>query len=194
MFFRDLVLKPGASQNVSLAEVRLPVRLGHRDADDAFGQPLARQLAAAGLGTVTQVKPHEAAPSDICGITMFLALTDTRRETLETVGQMLEHLHAPAGSSIRLTVGGEPLLFGVAEGLELSVASENARDASARRDLAKLCASAMKDFAINRGWTKRAERTVFYFYGESFHRMQATLSRLIEDNPRLASAQARRLA
>ena len=113
---------------------------------------------------------------------------------METIGRMLEMLHAPAGSSIRLTVGGDPLIFGASEGLELSIASGDAKDAAARRDLAKMCSTAMKDFAINRGWTKRAERTIFYFYGDSFQRMQTTLTRLIEDHPHLATATARRLA
>ena len=55
MFFRDLVMKTGTTNSVSLAEVRLPVRLGHRDANEAFGKPLSRQLTVAGLGSVTQV-------------------------------------------------------------------------------------------------------------------------------------------
>ncbi len=194
MFFRDLAMKSRVTQDVSLAEVRLPVRLGHRDANKAFGEPFTRQLAAAGLGTVTKVKAHEAAPSEICGITIYLALTETSKPALNTIARMLEHLHAPAGSSIRLTVGGEPIVFGQAEGLELSIEDEKARDADARRDLARTCASAMKDFAVSRGWTKRAGRTVFYFYGESFQRMQASVSRLIEENPTLSTATARRLA
>ena len=194
MFFRDLVLKPGTTQDIRLAEVRLPVRLGHRDADEAFGQPLIRQLAAAGLGTVTKVKAHEAGPGDICGVTIYLALNDTRRASLETIARMLEHLHAPAGSSIRLSVGGEPIVFGVSEGLELSIEDARAKDAEARKTLARTCAIAMKGFAISRGWSRRSGRTVFYFYGESFQEMQASLTKLIEENPTLATAKARRLA
>jgi len=194
MFFRDLAMKSNVTKDVSLAEVRLPVRLGHRDANTAFGEPFARQLAAAGLGTVTQVKAHEASPSEICGITMYLALTDTSKTAFNSIARMLEHLHAPAGSSVRLTVGGDPLVFGQAECLELSIDDEKASNADARRDLARTCASAMKDFAVSRGWSKRAGRTVFYFYGESFQRMQNSVTRLIEENPTLATATARRLA
>ncbi len=194
MFFRDLAMKSGATKNVSLAEVRLPVRLGHRDANTAFGEPFSRQLAAAGLGSVTEVKPHEASPSEICGITIYLALTDTSKTALNSIARMLEHLHAPAGSSVRLTVGGDPVVFGQSECLELSIDSEKAADADSRRDLARTCASAMKDFAVSRGWTNRAGRTIFYFYGDSFQRMQSRLDRLMEENPTLASAKARRLA
>lgn len=194
MFFRDLVLKSDVKLDVALAEARLPVRLGHRDATSVFGDPLSRQLAAASLGAVTQVRAHEAAPSDVCGVTLHLGLRDASRPGLETVARMLEHLHAPLGSSIRLSDGGQPLMFGVTEGLEIEVDTAHTPDASARRDLAMSCASAMKGFAISRGWTRRADKTLFYFYGESFQKMQSSLARLFEANPALNGATARRLA
>ena len=194
MFFRDLKMKGGASFEVVLAEARLPVRLGHRDAKIVFGEPLNRQLAATGLGAVTDVRVHEEAPEDVCSVTLFLGLRDPSRSGLKTIANMLEHLHAPLGSSLRLSFGGDPVVFGVTEGLELSVANTEAPDAGSRRDLARACSDAMKGFAISRGWARRADRTIFYFYGESFQRMHASLSRLFEADPIFASAVARRLA
>ena len=194
MFFRDLKLKGGSSFEVVLAEARLPVRLGHRDAKVVFGDPLARQLAVAGLGAVTDVRAHQKAPDDISGVTLFLGLRDPSHGGLKTVTNMLENLHAPLGSSLRFSFGGDPVVFGVTEGLELSVASVEAPDAGSRRHLARTCTKAMDGFAISRGWTQRADRTIFYFYGESFQRMHASLSRLLNADPGFASAIARRLA
>lgn len=194
MQFRDLKMKGGTSFEVVLAEARLPVRLGHRDAKMVFGDPMARQLAATGMGAVTEVRAHEEAPDDVSGVTLFLGLRDTSRSGLQTVAHMLEHLHAPLGSSLRLSFGGDPMIFGTTEGLELSVANAETPDAGARKQLAQACVEAMKGFAISRGWAKRADRTIFYFYGESFQRMRASLTTLIDADPIFASAVARRLA
>ena len=94
MFFRDLKPKP-VQMDVRLAEVRLPVRLGHRDASKVFGEPLSQQLAAAALGTVTKVRAHESGPDDVCGVTLYLGLRDCSLNALNTIARMLEYLHAP---------------------------------------------------------------------------------------------------
>lgn len=193
MFFRDLKMK-STTMEVVLAEARLPVRLGHRDAAKVFGEPLTRQLAAAAMGTVTKVRAHEAGPDEICGVTLYLGLRDSSRSALETVASMLEHLKAPYGSSLRLSERGEPLVFGVAEGLEISVDSTLAPDAGSRRHLAKSCAEAMKGLAVSRGWSRRDNRTVFYFYGESFLRMQENIGTFLARHPLLKDATTRRLA
>lgn len=193
MFFRDLKPKQ-TTIDVTLAEARLPVRMGHRDATKVFGEPLSRQLAAAALGTVTKVRAHESAPDDVCGVTLYLGLRNTSRDAMQTVASMLNHLHAPYGSSIRRADGGEPLMFGVAEGMELAIASSIAPDGVARRDLAQTCAEAMKGLAINRGWAKRQDQTVFYFYGSSFLKMQDSIGSLLSEHPLLKGAMTRRLA
>lgn len=193
MFFRDLKLKP-TTIDVTLVEARLPIRMGHRDAAKVFGEPLNRQLAATAMGTLTRVRAHEAGPDDICGVTLYLGLRNASRDGLESVANMLEFLHAPYGSSIRRAEGGEPVMFGSAEGLEISIDSVLAPHAPARRDLARTCADAMKGLAINRGWTKRADKTVFYFYGESVRSMQDRLRDAFETHPILATARSRRLA
>ena len=54
--------------------------------------------------------------------------------------------------------------------------------------------AAIEDHAISRGWVRRADRTLFYFYGESFHEMKERLSRILADDPRFAGASFRRLA
>lgn len=195
MFFKNLQMKKGVTLSVILAEAYLPVRLGHRDADKVFGDPLRAQLAAAGLGTLNDCRPRLSRTGEILGVDLFLGLTDARRSALETVSRMLEALKAPLGSSIRLSDGiGDPLIFGITEGLELSIASEATPNAETRRELALTCHNAMENSAVSRGWARRKGETVFYFYGESFAEMQNTLAKILSGHPRFCTAVTRRLA
>ena len=194
MFFRNLTPKKDVSLQVTLVQVHLPVRLGHRDAEKAFAGPLARQLAAAGLGVVTGCSAFESAPADIFGVDLSLGMTNTSRENLMVVVRMLEHLSAPYGSSIRLVEGGEPIVFGVSEGLELSIESSLTPDADARRSVAQTFSTALKDEGVFRGWVERGANTVFFFYGEDFGRMRARLDEVLSTHPGLSSALARRMA
>ena len=175
MFFRDLKPKKGAVLDITLAEVHLPVRLGHRDAQSIFAVPLGRQMAAAGLGIVVDCRASERAPGDFSGVAISLGMTDPSRKGLETIATLLDALHAPCGSSIRLSDGGIPTVFGTTEGLELSLNHADAPDADSRRTLARTCAEALHGQGIFRGWVKRRDRTVFYFYGSDFIRMQERL-------------------
>ena len=195
MFFRDLKPKPGVTLEVTLVDAHLPVKLGHRDADKIFGEPLANQLAAAGLGTVLKCHTRTRATGAIHGVDLYLGLTDASQAALRTVAGMLEYLAAPCGSSIRLSEGlGEPLLFGTTEGLELSIGTVDTPDAEARRDLAMTCKDAIEHLGVSRGWTLSKDRTLFYFYGESFLEMRRNLARILEGNPRFAGAAIRRMA
>ncbi|QMU57732.1 MAG: hypothetical protein GKR98_05670 [Boseongicola sp.] len=194
MFFRDLIVKKNVTLHVTPAEVRLPVRMGHRDAKKVFGEPLSRQMVATSLGGVTSVRAHESAPGDICGVTLYLGLRDASQAGLKTVAEYLEHLHAPLGSSIRLSDGGQPMVFGATEGLELSVPTALAPDADHRRVVASACSKAIDGVCVNRGWAQRADRTIFYFYGDSFQRMKTGLAVMLQGDPGLSVATARRLA
>jgi len=195
MFFKNLQLKKGVTLSVVLAEVHLPVRLGHRDADKLFGEPLRAQLAAAGLGRLNECRPRLSFKGDVIGVDLFLALTDAGRSALETVARMLEALKAPLGSSLRLSEGiGDPLIFGATEGLELSISSEAAPNAEARKALAAACNEVMDNTTVSRGWDRKQDRTVFYFYGENYARMQETLADILNGHPLFGSAITRRLA
>lgn len=195
MFFRNLMPKTGVTLRVTLADVHLPVRLGHRDAEKAFVVPLTQQLAAAGLGTVAGFEPRRQHEAEIAGLDIYLGLTDAARPALDTVASMLNYLGAPYGSSIRLSEApGDPILFGSTEGLELSISYEVTSNAEARKSLAQTCRSAIEDHAISRGWVRRADKTLFYFYGESFLEMKKRLSRILENDPRFSDASFRRLA
>ena len=195
MFFKNLKMKQGVTLSVTLAEAHLPVRLGHRDADKIFGDPLRAQLAAAGLGVLNDCRLRLSYKGEITGVDLFLGLRDGSRDGLKTVTRMLEALKAPLGSSIRLSDGfGDPLIFGTTEGLELSIASEATPNAETRRELALTCRKAMENNAVSRGWARRKGETVFYFYGESFSQMQETLTQILSGHPRFAGAVTRRLA
>ena len=195
MFFRDLKMKRGAVLNVTLVEVRLPVKLGHRDAGKLFAEPLKTRLAALGLGTVHGIAIRQRSTGEVIGVELQLGLTDASRQALGTVAAILEALAAPLGSSIRVTGGtGKPMLFGKAEGLEVSVGTDEAPDAEARRELAMVCRDAIEDLAVNRGWTETDGRTRLFFYGEDAQAMKQNLSQLLTEHPRFGAARLRRLA
>ncbi|AZQ66298.1 hypothetical protein EF888_03605 [Silicimonas algicola] len=195
MFFRDLKPKPGAMLDVTLAQVHLPVKLGHRDAEKLYAAPLKAQLAAAGLGTVIDCRTRTRPTGEPLGVDMALGLTRASQAALATVAGMLEYLAAPCGSSIRLADSvDEPMVFGRTEGLELSIASDAAPDADTRRDLALLCKEAIQHIGVSRGWDARLDRTLFYFYGENYAEMKDSLSRGLAEHPRFSRASLRRMA
>jgi|GEM_PF-1504084 len=195
MFFRNLTPKQGVTLEVTLTEVHLPVKMGHRDAAKIFAEPLKAQLAAAGLGSVLDCRLRCRASGDVIGVELSLGLTDPSLSAQRTIARMLEYLAAPCGSSIRIVDGvDDPVIFGVTEGLELSIGSDNAPDADARRDLAMTCKSAMEHLGVSRGWVEKQGRTHFYFYGESFVDMRQSLARILKDHPRYGHATLRRMA
>ncbi|MEM7752432.1 MAG: hypothetical protein AAF230_03405 [Pseudomonadota bacterium] len=195
MKFRDLKFKTGKVHNVTLADVHMPVRLGHRDAEKLFTTPLKEQLAAMALGTVMGSMRRKRANGDVIGVDLYLGLRQPGRAALETVAALLEDLSAPCGSSIRFSDGpGTPLLFGRAEGLELAIANDVTPDADARRDLAALCHQAIHKIGVNRGWIEKDGHTRFFFYGEDFATMRQDLARILSDHPQFRDAALRRLA
>ena len=195
MFFRDLKPKSGTVSHVVLATAHLPVKLGHRDAEKVFGTPLKAQLAAAGLGTVMSCSLRKRTSGAVQGVDLALGLTDGREAALRTVAGMLEALSAPCGSSIRLVDGvGDPVLFGLTEGLELAIDTPYAPDADSRRDLAHACKSALEHMGVSRGWDYSRDKTVFYFYGESYGEMRERLARVLKTTDRFSDATIRRMA
>lgn len=195
MFFRDLKMKPDAVLDMVPADVHLPVRLGHRDAAKVFGEPLGQQMAALALGEVLGCSSRTRATGEVVGVEMRLGLTDASKTGLRTIAGMLERLAAPLGSSIRLVSGtGAPLLFGRAEGIEVSVGIDTAPDGEARRELAEVCLKAVDRMAVNRGWIERGGRTRLYFYGEDVKAMKDILARKLVAHPRFGGARFDRLA
>lgn len=195
MMFRDLKFKTEKVHAVTLADVHMPVRLGHRDAEKLFADPLKQQLAAISLGTVMGCMRRKRANDEVIGVDLYLGLRQPGRSALETVAQLLEGLSAPLGSSIRFSdAPGTPLLFGRAEGLELSIANDVTPDADARRNLAEICREAIAKIGVNRGWVESEGQTRFFFYGEDFSAMKQGLSRILAEHPRFRDANLRRLA
>lgn len=195
MFFRDVKPKEGVTLDVALANVHLPVKLGHRDAHKLFAEPLKSQLAVAALGTVLDCRSRAWANGQVKGVDLYLGLRDPSQEGLLTIARMLDALAAPCGSSIRLADGiGAPVLFGRTEGLELSISTDVTPNAEARRDLAGTCKGAIDQIGVSRGWNKSDDRTLFYFYGENFEEMKARLGRILSDHPNYGDALLRRVA
>ncbi|MEO0916716.1 MAG: hypothetical protein AAFY31_06985 [Pseudomonadota bacterium] len=195
MLFRNLKHKKGTAHQVTLADVHMPVRLGHRDADKLFANPLKDQLAAAALGTVMGCMRRKRANGEIIGVDLYLGLRRPGRASLEAVAEMLEALSAPFGSSIRFSdAPGTPLLFGRTEGLELAIANDLAPDGDTRRALAEICRTAIANIGVNRGWVEQEGQTRFFFYGEDFAAMKQDLARVLSNHPQFSDASLRRLA
>ena len=195
MLFREIKHKTGQAHSVTLADVHMPVRLGHRDAKKLFADPLKDQLAATSLGTVMGCMRRKRANGEVIGVDLYLGLRKPGRATLKTVADMLELLSAPCGSSIRFSdAPGTPLLFGRTEGLELSIANDRTPDADTRRELAELCRGAISKVGVNRGWVESDGHTRFFFYGENFAAMRDDLVRILADHPQFSDASLRRLA
>lgn len=195
MRFRDLKMKTGKAHKVTLADVHMPVRLGHRDAEKLFANPLKEQLAAISLGTVMGCMRRKRANGEVIGVDLYLGLRKPDRAALETVAKLLESLSAPYGSSIRFSEApGTPLLFGRTEGLELAIANDITPDAETRRELGELCKHAISEIGVNRGWIEKDGHTRFFFYGEDFAAMRRDLARILAEHPQFRDAALRRLA
>ena len=196
MFFREIKFKKGGKHRVTLADVHLPVRLGHRDAAKVFGAPLTAQLAAASLGTVMSCTPRtRGTEKTAIGVDIALGLRKTDEATLKSVAGMLEALSAPCGSSIRLSeTVGDPLLFGWTEGLELAIDTPYAPNPEMRRELALTCRDALERRGVSRGWDQRKDKTLFYFYGENFADMRARRARVLDPGAPYGVATFRRMA
>ena len=87
-----------------------------------------------------------------------------------------------------------PMMFGRAEGIELSIDTAGNPDAAARRDFAVTCREAAEKTGVNRGWNETAGRTRFYFYGEDIRAMKRNLARVLDEHPELNGVRLRRLA
>ena len=195
MYFKNLIRKDGVALKVSLANVHLPVRLGHKNAKQLFAEPLNDQLCATGRGSVMDCSIRKRHSGQIIGVDLYLGLTDASKGGLRVVAQMLEALSAPCGSSIRLPDGtNDPLVFGRAEGLEVAVETQHLHDPDAGRDLVATCRDAINDLGVSRGWDERADHTRAYFYGENFEAMRDMVETILEDHPQYHGAYLKRLA
>lgn len=193
MFIRNVQPKDGVKLDVVLANVRLPVRLGQRDANRAYADPLKQQMTVTSLGTVLDCRSRKRSNGQIKGVDIYLGLRDPSQNGMLKIAHLLEALAAPCGSSIRLAEGLDaPILFGRTEALELQI--DAAEDADACNTLARSCGAALDNAGVSRGWSRVDESTRFYFYGESFDEMKARLDALLDENPDYDSAAIQRVA
>lgn len=193
MFFRNLTLKKNAVLSVTPVHVMLPVRLGNGDASTVFAEPLAAQLAAAGLGGVAECRARLKTCGEPEGVDLFLALTDVSNDALQTVVRMLEHLGAPKGSSLRPVDGGPAVTFGRAVGIGIYVDSRAAAGNEKLQRVTSACVDALGETAILQGTARVEDRIALYFYGRDYKSMKTALARRLKSIPELQSAVTRRL-
>ena len=194
MFFKALKRKPASdSEPVRLhaALAVLPVKIGDQDAEDVFARPLAQQLLATGLGTVTGAHKRYAKSGESHAVALEMSLVRADLGTLKEVARLLEHLDAPLGSSIFFTETGTTHLFGRTEGLGIFADATLGEDD--RFALLEACTDALGADAVYQGSAIVDKNQVFYFYGDSFNTMQNALSYVMRHDPRCSGAFARRL-
>ena len=195
MLFRALRPKlPGLRTPQHMAEAHLPVRLGEADGDRSFARPVDRGLRALGLGKVTGAGPRRAASGEIEGLDLYFGLVTLHPRALRTVGQLLEELDAPVGSSVSFSETGVRHIFGRTEGLGLYLdRRDGIADEDDRLDVLEACTDALAGQGLYQGSSDLGDRAVLYFYGDSFNAMKNALSLVMTTNPRCRHAYARRL-
>jgi hypothetical protein len=193
MLFR--ALKPKVFRGPShLAEASLPVKIGRSSADEIFARPLDRQIRALGLGQVTGTGIRRSREGEVEGVDLFFALVTLHPRALRTIAGLLEELDAPLGSVIEFSETGVRHVFGRTEGLGLYLDRRaGIRDEDDALDLLEACTDALGAEGIYQGSDDLGDRAVFYFYGDSFNRMQTALSLLMTAHPQFRNAYARRL-
>lgn len=195
MLIKSIISKiPGKSVRHP-ATAQLPVKLGMSDAEQVFSRPLDTRLRAIGLGQVTGTSVHRDRQGCIDGLEMTLLLGSLHPRALETVGQLLEDLDAPLGSSIGFSETRARHVFGRTEGLGLFLDDRDAEGGhEAHLDVLEACTEALDGAGVYQGTADLGDTHVLYFYGDSYNSMKNALSFVMTTNPLCRGAYARRLS
>ncbi len=192
MFFKALkrkeTSKPRTTDAVHGALAFVPVKTGESHAVDGFARPLRQQLVASALGDLVGYKFRSGRADEPAGIELHLVLASTHPRALQSVGNMLDDLDAPVGSTIEFTETGQRHIFGRTEGLavDLDAASDWLGYAEAAIDT-------LGADAVYQGSREVAGRRRLYFYGENASTIASRLRAAAQVDPRLPAADAHRL-
>ena len=159
MYFRDLTCDEGHELMPDAALLRLPIRIGTRDPEAAIIRPVARRLDSRGLAKLTGWQVWTTGEGEVRGVELSLSLAQPTRAGLVAVARALKL--APVGSSVRFRDGGEPVVFGGAEAVEVSLPPVD----PAKDRLAARCAAALGRRGHLRGWSTGSSSTKLYIYG-----------------------------
>lgn len=159
MYFRDLDPVRAGDARGPLAILRLPYRTGTRDPRRAVVHPVARRMAEKGLARVLGCRVWTRGEGEVLGVELTLSMPRPGRAALAAAADALAE--APAGSSIRMESGGDPIVFGSTIGVALDV--ECADPAGER--LAQRTSQALGASGHIGGWRASGGRATLHVYG-----------------------------
>ncbi len=192
MFFKSLtrkkVSKSLSTQAKHGALAFIPVKIGETHAVEGFARPLRQQLVASALGDLVGYKFREGRDSEPSGLELHLNLASAHPRALQSVGNMLDDLDAPVGSTIEFTESGQRHIFGRTEGLAVELGAE-----TDWLDYAEAAIETLAGDAIYQGSREIAGRRRLYFYGENASNIASRLRAAAQIDPRLPEATAHRL-
>ncbi|MEL7025830.1 MAG: hypothetical protein AAGO57_01190 [Pseudomonadota bacterium] len=176
MFFRSITKKEKPAQEDTTprhpAVVVMPVKLPDENVVPTFARPLRNQLLASALGDVVGYKMRPGRGDEPQGFEIHIVLSTDHPRALQSVGNMLDDMDAPVGSTIEFTETGRRHMFGRTEGMAVDLK----RDKN-WIDFAELCTDALGGQAIYHGSRLRGDLRTLYFYGENYAAMQEVVRR-----------------
>jgi hypothetical protein len=159
------------------ALLRLPILIGTRNPETAIVRPVARRLEKRGLANLTGWQVWTRGEGEVCGVELSLGLAQPTRSGLAAVADALKL--APVGSSIRFRDGGEPLVFGGAEAVEVQLP----RIDPVASKIAARCSEALGRKGHLRGWSVGGKATKLYVYGPEAEAIVSDLKPVLGDVP-----------
>ena len=183
---RDAPLSNPAAMHGAVAH--LPVKTGDPEVVESFVRPLRDQLLATGLGDLAGYKTTPGRDEEPRGIEIHLSLASIHPRALQTVGNMLETLDAPVGSTIEFTETGQRHVFGRTEGLAVDLDT-----GSDWLDFAEAAIEMLGGQASYQGSREIAGRRRLYFYGENATMIATTIRAASQLDARIGELDAHRL-
>ncbi|MDJ1007450.1 MAG: hypothetical protein QNJ13_06450 [Paracoccaceae bacterium] len=192
MFFRGLRKKPEATPIAREARhgavAYLPMKTGDTEAVESFARPLREQLVASALGDLAGYKMRPGRSDEPQGLELHLQLASAHPRALQSVGNMLDDMDAPVGSTIEFTETGQRHLFGRTEGVAVDLDGDTDWLAFAEAAIETLAGA-----AVYQGSRVVAGRRRLYFYGENATTIATALRAGSQLDPRLSDVDAHRL-
>ena len=177
MYFRDLKCVLGQELMPEAALLRLPIRIGSRDPETAIVRPVSKRLEQRGLARTDGWQVWTEGEGEVRGVELALILAQPTRAGLLAVADALRL--APIGSSVRFRDGGDPVVFGGCEAVEVSLPPVD----PANSRIAARCSEVLGRKGQVRGWSVGQSSTKLYVYGPEAEAIVSDLRPVLGDVP-----------
>lgn len=171
------------------AVANLPMKVGDAHIVDGFAKPFKAQLLATGMGDLVGYQFREGRTEEPSGIELHMTLASPHPRALKSLGQMLEVMDAPVGSTIEFTETGQRHMFGRTEGLAVDLDPR-----SNWLDYAEAAIETLAGTATYHGSRRLGQMRRLYFYGENASNMASQLLAASQLDARLPRGRAQRLS